>query len=394
MKIIRLLAIVEATSITGPAKNLLNFAELARSGHFRPSIEVSVAAFQRGTNSNLFLDTVRARAIPLFPIAETGRFDRSVLDKLRALVRELQPDIIQTHAVKSHLLLRMSGLWRTTPWIAFHHGYTWPDMRARLYNQLDRWSLRAARRVVTVSLPFRDQLLKTGVSSSRIEIIHNAIDPPAPQGISPLSRDSADALRAKLGIAPDRKVILIVGRLSKEKDHETLLEVMRRLKDSASNGTLPTSHLLIVGDGVERPRIEKSITRLELGGSVTLAGQVPSAQPYYGIAAVSVLSSLSEGSPNALLESMAAGVPVVATAVGGVPEIVTGGRSALLVRPRDVEGMTEALSRLLRDQPLAAKIAAAAYQTVQERYLPEGRTERLIRFYEALLPSTSTIKEE
>ena len=79
--------------------------------------------------------------------------------------------------MKSHFLVRKSGLNRLAPWVAFHHGYTWPDLRARLYNQLDRWSLRAASRVVTVSQPFRRELIRHGVPAARIEIVHNAIDP-------------------------------------------------------------------------------------------------------------------------------------------------------------------------------------------------------------------------
>src|SRR5205823_11585403 len=115
----------------------------------------------------------------------------------------------------------------------------------------------------------------------------------------------------------------IVGRLSREKDHIALLEAVDLLR--ARLGPAVAPHLVIVGEGPERSRIEDKIRRLNLGSTVTLTGQRDSAEPYYGIADVAVLSSRSEGSPNALLEAMAAGVPAVATRVGGVPEIVTHG---------------------------------------------------------------------
>ncbi len=110
--------------------------------------------------------------------------------------------------------------------------------------------------------------------------------------------------------------MLIVGRLSKEKDHLTLIRALSRLQSRID------PHLLIVGEGPNRSSIEQEIARLGLAEQVTLTGHQPSAEPYYRIADLAVLSSLSEGSPNALLEAMAAGVPAVATAVGGIPEIV------------------------------------------------------------------------
>lgn len=384
MKTIRLLAVLEAGSITGPAKNLLQFAQLGRSGQVDPPIEVSVAVFQRGgASNNVFLETARQFSIPVYPIPEAGRFDWAVVPHLRALARELKPDLIQTHAVKSHFLIRASGLHRLAPWVAFHHGYTWPDLRARLYNQVDRWSLRAASQVLTVSRPFRDELARKGVPRERIEIIHNAIDPQ--WGAYGRIPEAAAALRAGLGIGAEKKIILSVGRLSREKDHRTLLEVVNELRTAAWNETAPRTHLVVVGDGPERPRIEETIRALDLGDAVTLVGQVPTAEPYYGIAGVSVLSSLSEGCPNALLESMAARVPVVATSVGGIPEIVSHEESALLVNPRDRAGMTRAIQAILTNESLARSLAARACERILACHTPDSRARRLVELYRRIL---------
>ena len=383
MKTIRLLAIVEAASITGPAKNLLQFAQLGRSRHVEPPVEVSIAVFQRGDPSqNLFIAAARQCSIPVYPIPEAGRFDRAVVPRLRALVQELKPDLLQTHAVKSHFLVRASGLHGLAPWVAFHHGYTWPDLRARLYNQVDRWSLRAARQVLTVSRPFRDELARKGVPRDRIEIVHNAIDPQ--WGAQGRTSGAAAALRLRLGIGAQKKIILIVGRLSREKDHRTLLEAVHDLR-TARHETGPPPHLVVVGDGPERPRLESSIRALHLGDAVTLVGQVPTAEPYYGIADVSVLSSLSEGSPNALLESMAARVPVVATSVGGIPEIVSHDRSALLIHPGDRAAMTRALQSILTDESLARTLADRAYERILTHHTPDARARRLVQIYRRIL---------
>jgi glycosyltransferase involved in cell wall biosynthesis len=372
MKSLRLLAILEADTITGPAKNLLQFAQCARG-----QVDVEIAVFRREGQSNLFIETAGRLAIPVHTMPEAGRFDLTVVRALRSLAGELKPDVVQSHAVKSHFLARASGLHRMAPWVAFHHGYTWPDLRARIYNQLDRWSLRGADCVLTVSEPFRRELVRRGVAAQRIEVVHNAIDPQ--WGRRDKSPEASAALRARLGIGPETRVVLIVGRLSSEKDHGTLLEAMRRVR-----GTAPDAHLAIVGDGPERPRIEETVRRLGLVGSVTLAGQVPSAEPFYGIADICVLSSLSEGSPNALLEAMAAGVPVVATAVGGIPEMVTHAESALLVKPGDCEAMTNAIAALLNDGDLARRLAARAREIVLERHAPEARARRLVEIYRRL----------
>jgi glycosyltransferase involved in cell wall biosynthesis len=375
MKSLRLLAILEADTITGPAKNLLQFAQCARG-----QVDVEIAVFRREGQSNLLIETAGRLAIPVHAVPEAGRFDLTVVRALRSLAGELKPDVVQSHAVKSHFLTRASGLHRMAPWVAFHHGYTWPDQRARTYNQLDRWSLRAADCVLTVSEPFRRELVRRGVAAERIEVVHNAIDPQ--WGRRDKSPEASAALRARLGIGPGKRVVLIVGRLSSEKDHGTLLEAMRRVQ-----GAVPDAHLAIVGDGPERPRIEETIRRLGLVGSVTLAGQVPSAEPYYGIADLCVLSSLSEGSPNALLEAMAAGAPVVATAVGGIPEMVTHGESAMLVKPGDCEAMTNAIAALLSDGELARRLAARAREIVLERHAPEARVRRLVEIYRRLKSS-------
>jgi glycosyltransferase involved in cell wall biosynthesis len=377
MKPLRLLAIIEAYSITGPAKNLLEFARLSAEQRNLGQVHVTIATFLRGgAQSNLFTETVARQGTPLEIIPEQGLYDRAVLDHMRRLVARLQPDIVQTHAVKSHFLARGAGLHRQAPWVAFHHGYTWPTLKARVYNQLDRWSLRAARRVLTVSRPFREEVMRFGVAANRIEIVHNAIRPDWGRG----GRDPQHAagLREQLGIAADRNVILIVGRLSQEKDHLSLLEAVRRLPPEHR------AHLLIVGDGPERGALRQWIERHQMQRCVTLAGQQPSAEPFYGVAQVAVLSSRTEGSPNALLEAMAAGVPVIATRVGGIPEIVQHGESALLVEPGQAAPLRDALDTLLRDEALRASLAGRAQQRVEAHHSPQARFDALASIYESI----------
>jgi glycosyltransferase involved in cell wall biosynthesis len=372
MKRLQLLAIIEAGSITGPAKNLLEFARRA------PALDVftTILTFVRGEPENQFTRAVRAAGIPLETVAESGPFDPAALRSLRAIAARVRPDLIQTHAVKSHFLTRAAGLSREWPWIAFHHGYTWPTLKARGYNQLDRWSLRSADKVLTVSEPFRQELTAFGIPARQIEIIHNAI--PGDWGAAARGAEQAANLRSAMKIPDGRKIILIVGRLSREKDHVTLLEAVSRLPSSM------TPHVVIIGEGHEKPRVEERMRQLGLQENVTFTGHQPSAEPWYGIADIAVLSSLSEGSPNALLEAMATSVPVVATNVGGVPEIVRDEESALLVAPGDAAAMSDALLRILSDAGLADRLAKRGRALIQERHDPDARVRRLVSIYRSL----------
>lgn len=377
MKPLRLLALIEAYTITGPAKNLLEFARLAAAEQNAGQVEVAIATFTRGASSNLFIETVRQQEVSLDLIPEQGLYDRQVIGRLKDLISRRKPDILQTHAVKSHFLTRCAGLQREVPWVAFHHGYTWPTWKARAYNQLDRWSLRAPQRVLTVSRPFREELQHFGVDPDKIDIVHNAIRPN--WGQSARDPQCAEALRRQWNIPSDRNVILIVGRLSLEKDHVSLLEAVHRLPPTRR------AHLLIVGDGPERNALEQRVQQHKMRDSVTFAGQQPSAEPFYGIAQIAVLSSRTEGSPNALLEAMAAGIPAVATRVGGIPEIVTHGESALLVEPGQAEPLRQALDALLADPVLGETLAQNARELIEQHYRPQTRFDRLAGIYRACL---------
>jgi glycosyltransferase involved in cell wall biosynthesis len=280
--------------------------------------------------------------------------------------------------VKSHFLLRLSGLWRQYPWVAFHHGYTRPNKKMELYNRLDRWSLRKAAQVVTVTAAFERELLEAKVPPRRILVLHNAISPDWASGIS-----SVQVQELRLALAPKgEKLLLSVGRLSQEKAHQDLLEALRLL--SASRPDLDW-RLAVVGEGPERARLEDAAAPFH--GCVTFAGQISDVRAYYAAADLFVLPSHSEGSPNVLLEAMAARLPIVATAVGGIPEIVTGDEHALLVPPRQPDALARAIERMLDSPELAARLVEAAAARIAHKYSPEARTRHLAELYARLAAS-------
>jgi len=372
---------MEADFVTGPAKNLIEFAQRAReTDRELPVVEFSVAAYRRGSEpESAFIQAARQADLTVDIINERGRFDRSVIEQVKRIATARDPDIIQTHNVKSHFFLRWSGLWHERAWLAFHHGYTAEDFKMRCYNAVNRWSLRAPRHVVTVCGPFVEQLVGQGVPRGSISVLHNSIQP-----FPPVSPDAVRKARAALPAAEGTPILVTVGRLSREKGHVDLLEALAMVR--AAGGKF--FHAVFVGEGIERERIQAARARLGLEEHVTLAGLQHDVRPYYAMAQITIMASHSEGSPNALLEAMAAGLPIVATRVGGIPEIATHEETALLVEARQPRAMAQAIQRLLKDRSLGERLAARA-KAMSTSYSPEAYRRSLTAVYQRLLGATA-----
>jgi glycosyltransferase involved in cell wall biosynthesis len=241
-----------------------------------------------------------------------------------------------------------------------------------IYNQVDRWSLRAAHHVVTVCRPFVDQLTSRGISRTRITVQHNSVSPFQAMEGAAIAR-----LRTSLGIDHGVPVLLAVGRLSSEKGFADLLEAVA-IANAAD------FRLVIVGEGPERQRLETSIARLGLTGRVLLPGHDDDMSRWYAMAYALVMPSHSEGSPNVLLEAMAAGLPVVATTVGGIPEIAIDRETALLVPPRDPEALARAIRTIVSDTATAAALGQAGFRHAGERFSIASHYGSLIGVYERL----------
>lgn len=400
---LRLLAVMEATTVTGAARSMLEYCRAARdcgqemesakslSNSLPNSLEISLVTFDRRPEAqamlsdeqqkdisseqpapNEFVAAARRLGIEVDIVHERFRFDPRVFPQLRNIVGRRRPDIIVTHHVKSHFLLKQSGLWKQAAWAAFHHGYTTTDLKMRAYNQLDRWSLPTAHRVITVCEAFARKLSKA-VPPEKISVQHNSIriEPGA-------SDEEAAAVRSHLGVRDDERLLLVIGRLSREKAQADLLQAFGLLHKQSPE---LKAKLLIIGDGPERSALETATSSMGLSQLVIFAGQLSGVDPYYRAADVMALPSHSEGSPYVLLEAMGARLPVVATAVGGVPEMVTDGETALLVPPREPQAMARALHRVLHEDELAQRLAGEAFKLVSTRFSPEAYLQRLTAIY-------------
>jgi len=286
------------------------------------------------------------------------------------VLRGWQPSLVQTHGYKAtavaYLLRRLRYPW---PWIGFFHGVTTANLKARCYHWVDRRLLGRADRVVVMSLAEASAFRHCG---NRVHTIYNAALAPPPPG-SPSEDD-----RRTGGRRLRRPIVGVVGRLSPEKGVDLFLDACARL----ARGGLPFS-VLVAGDGTERARLEDRCRRLGLEPRIRFLGQVDHVDTVYRQLDLLVLPSRSEGLPNTLLEALRRDLPVVATAVGAVPEIVGASPAAHLVQPGSAPALADAMARALAqgDSPEAA----AARQDVVSRLSLERRVEAHLDVYRDLL---------
>lgn len=374
----RIVSIVEAATLNAVAKVTLEFFRTAREMPDMAAVQGSVITFNRDSDNpespSEFVLASQAAGLEVDVIPERRRFDLSVIPALKKIIEQRQPDVVITNSVKSHFLMWRSRLWKKYPWVAYHHGYTATDQKMRLYNRFDRWSLPKAQLVMTVCEAFAQELhVVARVPREKIRVQHNAIRPaPKPDPAT------VQAQRMYLGIDENERVILSVGRLSKEKGHSDLIAAFQSLCQSEVSSDWK---LVIVGEGPERARLAAQADETGLARRIIFTGQINDVQPFYAMATLFALPSHSEGSPNVLLEAMAAEVPVVATAVGGVPEIVTNNESALLVPASDTAAMATAMLRLLNDADLTRQVTAKASALLVQQFAPKAYARALVRLF-------------
>lgn len=240
-----------------------------------------------------------------------GRLDAGTVTALRGVLRTSNAACIHAHDPKSVVYAWLATRGLDCRCVATTHGWVETDAAQRFYNRIERALLKRFDAVAVVAQPQVGRLVDAGVASRRIHPIANGIEltPPA----SPQQRQAS---RAHFGCAPDDTVIAAIGRLAPEKNFALLLKAMARMNDNAP------VRLLIAGDGPEYSPLALLANALGLESRVTLLGHVEDCSELYAAMDVLALPSLSEGMPLVVLEAMAAGKPVLASAVGDVPALL------------------------------------------------------------------------
>lgn len=284
-------------------------------------------------------DGIRAHSIEII-----GRAYRRERAAVRALCLDLKPSIVHTHGYRPDVIDAPAARGELIPTVTSVHGFTSYGLRGKLYELLQRRAFRRFDAVVAVSQSIAKKLVSTGVEPKRIYTIPNAVD----DLVAALPR--ADA-RRELGLAEDDFVLGWVGRLSPEKGPDIFLDALGQLKDL-------NVVACIVGDGPQRSSLEAQATALGIADRIRWAGRIPDAVRVFGAFDVVALSSRTEGTPIVLIEAVHAGIPAIATRVGGVPDLVTD-NEAFLVSPLSATEISAAV-RLVQSAPGEAQRRALA----------------------------------
>ena len=347
----RIVQFITPSQIGGAEVHVLSLAaRLLRRGH-----DVTVIC-PRGRDLEREL---RARDLPLWAPRTTGKFDPVTLIRLARRLRSWRADVLHTHLSTASLLGSLAARLAGVPAIATVHGLN------------SKTCFQCADRLIAVSQAVKQHLTAQGVPPDRIRVIYNGIDLPAD-----VHTPQPD-LRQR--VAPASAVVFgTVGRLGPEKGHRYLLEAAAQLSRRPG---LPPVHVLIVGQGREEAPLRALAQRLGIGDRVTFAGFQREVWPYLAIMEVFVLPSLKEGLSLSALEAMALGKPVVASRVGGTPEVVEDGETGMLVPPSDASALAEALASLVRSPEAMERMGRAGRQRVAERFGAERMASEIEEVY-------------
>ena len=344
---------------------------LARALH-RAGIDWLVIVFhRRGRPPSRCAHYLQEAGVQHCVVEDRGPIDWRMALRVATILRRWRPSIVQTHGYKAtalaYLLHRLRLPWA---WIGFCHGATTENLKGRFYHWVDRWLLGAAERIVVMSHARAQAFRHCG---SRVRVIYNAALAPPSAG-NPAEGDRLAALAGTLR----RPIIGVVGRLSPEKGVDVFLDACAVL---ARKGL--TFSALVAGDGPDRARLEARCARLGLASCIRFLGQVDNVDVVYRNLDLVVLPSRYEGLPNTLLEALQTDVPVVATAVGAVPEVIGTSGAARVVAPESAAALAAAIERAVTQGDSAE--AAAARRDVVRHFSLERRVDAHVQLYRELL---------
>ncbi len=353
---------VRESAIYGSPERLI----VGQITHARKFAGIPVS-YRKGGIENAFVAELTNLKIPHLELVEHFTGDVSTSVRLAAMIRQYRPSLIVTHEYKSNLYGHLASRITGVPHLVHYHGATAEDVKVRLYNAIDRWVLRRAQGVITVSNETKRRLVAAGVDEAKVHVVINAVSESAFEPVPFVSKESE----------PSEPFAICAGRLSYEKGVDILIEALAQLKEEGTR-----LNMLIYGEGPEEERLRALIDRHGLADSVKLVGFQKDLRGPFGAAAFLVIPSRSEGFPLVLLEAWAQGAPVVATPVGGLPDLIADNENGVLATKAEPKAVAEAIHRALRMPDFRSRCGAAGKQLVQEKYNFDIQVARLEDIYE------------
>jgi glycosyltransferase involved in cell wall biosynthesis len=319
--------------------------------------------------------------IPFTRLSKKGLKDPRLIFRIMGLINSFKPDVVHTHLSKSDFSGQLGAALLRVPARVLTIHNTNPWRKNWLSNNLMGLGVAGCQKMIAVSPVVKEYTAQwSNYAADKMVVIENGID---------LNRFNIQTVTAldknqSWGIAADAPTVGIVGRLDPQKGHTVFLQAAQIISRQ-----IPAVKFIIIGDGPLRLEIETQIKELGLESEVIMAGTVRDIPGALAVLDIITFSSIFEGLPVALLEAMAMRRPVVSTAVGGIPAVITDDYNGLLVPPENPERLAKQIITVLQNPDLADRLAAAASQTIQEKYSASVMHHKTIDLYQSLLKNNT-----
>ena len=367
----RILHLISSSGLLGAERVLLELAEHSR----REGLKVTIGVFENKQNPNLDLAKY-ARAmdfdVRIFPC--NGRWDNHTAQTIKDYMKNNGIQILHSHNYKSNFYAWRSLSNNNVKWVVTNHGRR-SGPKLMVYDFLDGFVVRHADRVIAVSKEIARKMRLAGIAQGKILLIENGIDLERFTNNAP-----PEAIKESLGIKKEALVVGTIGALTKEKGHQYLLRAALKVIR-----IYPEAIFLLIGDGIERPSLEKTVSSLGIKDSVIFAGMRKDVPKILSILDVFVLPSLNEGLPVALLEAQGAQIPVIASYVGAIPDVLQDGVTGVLIPPKDPQAIAEAIIMILSNKKFASGIAQKGFERVRDNFSSQKMGEKYLSIYKELI---------
>lgn len=363
---VRVLFVIDELDVGGTEQQLLELVKRLDRSRYAPL----VACFRPGRVSR----EVEAAGVPVIVMPKRAKADPWLVARLRSLMRREGVQLVQTYLFTANTWARAAAVLARVPIVVSSERNV--DMWEEPYKlHLGRLLDRFTDATIANSKAVKAYLVGKGIRPEKVRVVYNGVDLGRFEGpVTP------DATKQELGIPPHHAVAVLLARLEPQKLPGTFLEAAARLAPRWS-----ALSFLVVGGGSLLPELPRQAEALGLGGRVVFTGPRRDVARLLGAADVSVMCSRKEGMSNTVMESMAAGKPVVATPVGGNPELIDDGRTGLLVPVGDAAALADRVERLLADPALAKGMGLAARTRINELCSVGGMVTATTRLYDELV---------
>jgi glycosyltransferase involved in cell wall biosynthesis len=327
-------------------------------------------------DDNLYIQRVKNCHSTVIQYETRSKFSLRLVQRMANDIRQHNVLVAHAHGYKSDVHLLIASRLRKVPFVSTLHNWTEHDWKDRFYSRIDQLVLRYADVCIAVSEGMKKVAVGKGLPRERIVVVHNWIDAEDLQTVMLTQTVS----RVQLGLKKNDVALLVPARLSPEKGHKYLIRALRELIPK-----YPCLKALFAGSGVNHDELVETVREARLEAHVQLLGFRSDIYAIMAVADWIVLPSLKEALPLSVLEAMALRKPIIASSVGGVPEVVQHGVNGLLVPPGDWQALAAAIEVAVTNRDIAAKYGESGYEIVTSQFSPDSQIPKIVKVYEDVL---------